>query len=651
MIINAILIIAILAGAAIGTRYYVRRLDMPGGEQGSREEEEEERDIAFFVDETAGAFNRTLRQNLSGQNLTRSELAKRREQKGALREALTNAAFGDAAARRTVKVRIKSILGYREYGVDESTINSIVRFNRPERMSSQERFEVLLYLYKRKYEEAPLSALIRDFSLDAPVKKGMNEEIAISEEALLNAYQGVMAGMSSLGKVRLSFNDKLEILSQLIFERYVGLGSIDMLLDTEIDEVDAGVSGLPYGGFSIERVTKEKISFSYDSIWIVLHGVNIHMKCMGFSEQEELMRVCQNVYQFEADSVLSRTKPAVVSTMKDGSRIVVVRPPFAESYGFFMRRFETSKAMTVDTLIRAKNKAIPMAMLFWIIKGQRNMGITGSQGTGKTTFLKALITYIPEEFNLRIQELSFELNLRFTYPERNIETFQETDSMSAQEGLNLQKKTNGAVNIIGEVANAVQASHIIQTAKVASLFAMFTHHAKTARDFVDAIANNLLEMGLYADKKDATAEAAKVLNIDCHLTNVKGYRHIERITEIIPVMEREDPSVRMENATMQEKFMADAMTYFQRSTNPVLFETKDLVRWEPFEETDDEEERKDGIFRLVREPSEEMMEDICSKLTYQEEEQFRRDLDMMRRMSDGEESEEISEWTSQVLSY
>ena len=650
MAINAVIIILILAVTIFGTRYYLKSLNT-GGEGSDRDEDSDDMDIVFFVDETARAFNRTLRQNLSGQNLTRSELRKKREQTGMLREALTNAAFGDSAARRTVKNRIKSILGFPEYQIDDSTINGIVRFNRPEKMTSQERFEVLLYLYKRKFPDSALTTMIRDFDLDKPIKKGMNEEVTITEEALLEAYKGVMSGKSSLGRTRLSFNDKLEILSQLIFERYVGLGSIDTLLDTEIDEVDAGVSGLPYGGFSIERVTKEKISFSYDAIWIVLHGVNIHMKCMGFGSQEELIRVCQNVYQFEADSVLSRTKPAVVSTMKDGSRIVVVRPPFAESYGFFMRRFETSKAMTVDTLIKAKNKAIPMAMMFWIIRGQLNMGITGSQGTGKTTFLKALITYIPEEFNLRLQELSFELNLRFTYPERNIESFQETDSMSAQEGLNLQKKTNGAVNIIGEVANAVQASHIIQTAKVASLFAMFTHHAKTAQDFVDAIANNLLEMSLYADKKDATAEAAKVLNVDCHLTNVKGYRHIERITEIIPVMEQEYPSVRMEDASDQEKFMADAMTFFQRMTNPVLFETKDLIRWEPFMETDDEEEKKDGIFRLVRNPSDDMMDDICSKLTFEEEERFKYDLEMMRRVSDGEVSAEVDEWTKQVLSY
>ena len=47
----------------------------------------------------------------------------------------------------------------------------------------------------------------------------------------------------------------------------------------------------------------------------------------------------------------------------------------------------------------------------------------------------------------------------------------------------------------------------------------------------------------------------------------------------------------------------------------------------------------------------EMFDDMCSKLNYQEEERFSHDLDMMERLSNGEDSEEIREWTKEVLSY
>lgn len=659
MVINLIAIAAFLIILVLAARRYNARLNRIDEEDKelAADEDETEYNIDFFVNETANAFNRTLRQNIGDMNLSRNQLKKKQEQIGQLREALTNAAFGDQQAKNVCKNRIKTILGFKEYGIDDESINSIIRFDRPKRMSSQEKFETVLYVYQRAYEKEALTKMFNDYDLFKPKTDPdhtTSEETVVTEEDMDYIYNDVFSHnpeKSSLGRIKIDFNDKLNIVAQRIFEKYDGLGAVDLLIDTDIDEVDAGVSGIPSGGFAIQKRTKDKIQYSYNAIWIVLHGINVHMQCMAFENQNELIRVCENIYQYESSGVMSRSKPYIVSTMKDGSRIVVTRPPMAESYSFFMRRFDSAGAMDLTKLIKAKNKAIVMSLLFWVIRGQRNMGITGSQGTGKTTFLKALIGYIPQEFNLRIQELSFELNLRFAYPKRNIETFQETDTVSAQEGLNLQKKTNGTVNIIGEVANAVQASHIIQTAKVASLFAMFTHHAKTAKDFVDAISNNLLEMKLYADKKDATAETAKVLNVDCHLTNIKGYRHIERITEIIPVTEEEYPSEHMEDASIDDKLKADAMTFFQRMTNPTLFKTQDLVVWQEDEGADDPEERKDGIFKMVHRPSQEMIDDMCSKLNYQDEQRFMHDLDMMERISNGEDSEETKEWTREVLHY
>ena len=86
----------------------------------------------------------------------------------------------------------------------------------------------------------------------------------------------------------------------------------------------------------------------------------------------------------------------------------------------------------------------------------------------------AMIENIYETMNLRITETAFELHLRKVYPNRNILTFRETDTVSGQEGLDLQKKTDGAVNILGEVATDEVAAWMIQMAQVASKFTIFT---------------------------------------------------------------------------------------------------------------------------------------------------------------------------------
>ena len=79
--------------------------------------------------------------------------------------------------------------------------------------------------------------------------------------------------------------------------------------------------------------------------------------------------------------------------------------------------------------------------------------------------LMAMIENIYETMNLRITETAFELHLRDTYPDRNILSFRETESISGQEGLDLQKKTDGVVNILGEVASIEVAAYLIQMSR------------------------------------------------------------------------------------------------------------------------------------------------------------------------------------------
>ena len=90
----------------------------------------------------------------------------------------------------------------------------------------------------------------------------------------------------------------------------------------------------------------------------------------------------------------------------------------------------------------------------------------------------AMIENIYETMNLRITETAFELHLRKIYPTRNILSMRETETIAGQECLDVQKKTDGSVNIIGEVATDPVASWMIQSAQVASKFTLFTHMLK-----------------------------------------------------------------------------------------------------------------------------------------------------------------------------
>lgn len=614
--INLIIIVIILCGVAYyGYKYYMSLSDV-------RDDDyflDDYTDLNTLKDKISREFAGMLKDNFREKNMSKKQLEMKQKSKAALRKSLKEAAYGNASAKRNIKLYIKNMLldPDMNLGIDEESIDSVIPFGKHDELKSQDKFEILLYIaYNlmkdengQPYKQNGFARIIKDYRLTDPIIVNGERMYDFNNERLDYVFEDVIKNYE------LTFNDKLEILSQRIFEMYKGFGVADMLFDTGIDEVDAGLSGVPKDGYEITTSAKN-LTYTYQSIWIMVGGIKLRMSCLSFGSQEELVRVTNNIYKYGANKVLSRKTGYVVSTMKNGSRIVTFRPPFGNTYGFLARKFDSTPSIAPEDLIKGNNAIIALTLIKWLIKGQRNIGITGAQGTGKSTMLKSLIRYIDPSFSLRIQEISAELNLNYAYPYRNIISFQETESIKSQEGLNFQKKTSGDVNIIGEVAEAAQANFVVQTAMVASLFAMFTHHAKTAYDFVMAIANNLLdpECGIYREKKEAVEMAAKILNIDIHLENRKGHRYLERITEIIPIQEMEYPS----DIDPNKKHEADELEYFKRQTDRKMFEERDLVRY------------VNGEFVLVHLPSKAMVEDIKKKLTLEEEKEFIEDLKMIR---------------------
>ena len=198
--------------------------------------------------------------------------------------------------------------------------------------------------------------------------------------------------------------------------------------------------------------------------------------------------------------------------------------------------------------------------------------------------LMAMIENIYETMNLRITETAFELHLRKIYPTRNILSMRETETVSGQDCLDVQKKTDGSVNIIGEVATDPVASWMIQSAQVASKFTLFTHHAKTFPDLVTALRNSMLRAGVFNDERTAEEQVVSVLNFDVHLVkDFRGRRYIERITECIPVQEKNEYTYDYrKQKTLEgkiEKFMDNATMYFSKSTNRELYQYRNILEY------------------------------------------------------------------------
>ena len=523
--------------------------------------------------------------NLYDIGLSEEELKRRKNKKYALKKALKGCTYGDVNDKRYVKELISDLLS-KEYGVDETNISKAIPFDVPSLLTAQDKFDIIIYMYKKEFGYEALTELIKRYNL-ATLKYLQGESkpsYVITEDEISDIYEKE--------KLVLSFKDKLEIVVQRIYQHYKGYSSIDEIRDMNIDGVSGGVSGLPESFISqvaqtdgdyLNEVMEHKVPRACDSIWIFFQGKSIRLAFLSFGSEAELKRVCQNIYKYNNPGQLSDTNGYKINEMKDGSRVVVVRPSFSETWAFFVRKFDVKRA-TLEQLITIPGKEDAIALLKYLVKGARIISLTGEQGCGKTTMLMGMIENIYETMNIRVQETAFELHLRKIYPTRNILTFRETETISGQEGLDVQKKTDGSVNIIGEVATDPVASWMIQAAQVASKFTLFTHHAKTFPDLVTALRNSMLRTGVFTNEKTAEEQVVQVLNFDIHLVkDFRGRRYIERVTECIPVEEKNEYTFDFRNEkTLEgkfEKFFDNATHYFTNITNKQLYTYRNIMEY------------------------------------------------------------------------
>ena len=523
--------------------------------------------------------------NLYDIGLSEEELNKRKNKKYELKKALKGCTYGDVNDKKYIKTLIYDLL-LQEYGVNEINISKAIPFDLPSLLTPQDKFDILIFVYQKDFKYEALTQLIKKYNL-AELKYIEGEAkpcYVITKEEISDIYDKE--------QLTLSFTDKLSVVVQRIYQKYKGYSSIDEVRDMNIDGVSGGVSGLPESFLSqvaqtdgdyLNQVLENRVPRACDSIWIFFQGKSIRLEFLSFGSESELKRVCQNIYKYNNPGQLSDTNGYKINEMKDGSRVVVVRPSFSETWAFFVRKFDVKRA-TLEQLITCGGKENAIDLLKFLVKGARIVSLTGEQGCGKTTMLMGMIENIYETMNIRVQETAFELHLRKIYPTRNILTFRETDTISGQEGLDVQKKTDGSVNIIGEVATDPVASWMIQSAQVASKFTLFTHHAKTFPNLVTALRNSMLRTGVFKDEKTAEEQVIQVLNFDIHLVkDFRGRRYIERITECIPVENQNLYTFdHRKEKTLEgklDKFLDNATNYFTKITDKETYKYINIMEY------------------------------------------------------------------------
>ena len=326
--------------------------------------------------------------NLYDIGLSEEELKRRKNKKYELKKALKGCTYGDINDKKYVKELIYDLL-YKEYGVTETNVSKAIPFDIPSLLTSQDKFDILIYMFKNQFAYEGLTEMIKKYNL-AELKYVQGETkpcYVITSEEIDDIYEKE--------KVTLSFEDKLNVVVQRIYQHYKGYSAIDEIRDMNIDGISGGVSGLPESFLSqvaqtdgdyLSQITERKVPRACDSIWIMFQGKSIRLEFLSFGTEAELKRVCQNIYKYNNPGQLSDTNGYKINEMKDGSRVVVVRPSMSETWAFFVRKFDVKRA-ALEQIIRKDQihtgREDAIELLKFLVKGARIISLTGEQGCRK----------------------------------------------------------------------------------------------------------------------------------------------------------------------------------------------------------------------------------------------------------------------------
>ena len=382
-IINIVLILVVLGIAVFGVYYVLKK---------KKTEEVENTlnidDKTYTLDVMKAFIKRRLDEitkvNLYDIGLSEEELKRRKNKKYELKKALKGCTYGDVNDKKYVKELIYDLLA-QEYGVDETNISKAIPFDVPSLLTAQDKFDILIYVFKKEFGYEALSELIKKYNLDVLkyVEGEAKPSYVITEQEINDIYEKE--------NITLSFSDKLSVVVQRIYQHYKGYSSIDEIRDMNIDGVSGGVSGLPESFLSqvaqtdgdyLSQIAEHKVPRACDSIWIMFRGKSIRLAFLSFGTEAELKRVCQNIYKYNNPGQLSDTNGYKINEMKDGSRVVVVRPSMSETWAFFVRKFDVQRA-ALEQIVHGPGKEEAIDLLKYLVKGARIISLTGEQGCRK----------------------------------------------------------------------------------------------------------------------------------------------------------------------------------------------------------------------------------------------------------------------------
>lgn len=352
----------------------------------------------------------------------------------------------------------------------------------------------------------------------------------ISEDDLRHRVQTVLQSALAKERTPLSSADKAQLV-QDVSDDILGYGPIDRLLhDDSVSEIMCNGPDQIYAERSGRLVTEP----------------------IRFVDDEHLRRIIDKIVA-QVGRRIDESSPLCDARLPDGSRVNAVINPLAVGGPFLTIRKFSADPLRIDDLIRFGTLGVPAArFLQACIVGKLNVVVSGGTGTGKTTMLNVLSSFIPPDERIITVEDAKELQLHQDHV-LSLET--RPPNIEGKGEVTIRDLVKNTLRmrpdriVVGECRSG-EALDMLQAMNTGHDGSLTTLHANTPRDALSRMETLVLMAGYDLPVKAIREQIASAVDMIVQLQRLRdGSRRITHISEVA--------GMEGEIITLQDVFLYD----------------------------------------------------------------------------------------------
>ncbi|HVM29999.1 MAG TPA: CpaF family protein [Candidatus Limnocylindrales bacterium] len=307
--------------------------------------------------------------------------------------------------------------------------------------------------------------------------------------------------------------ERARMLEQIVDE-IVGLGPLEPLLrDESITEVMVNGARQVY----IER------------------GGRLELTNVTFQNDEHVMRIIDRIIS-PIGRRIDESSPMVDARLVDGSRVNAIIPPLSLVGPVLTVRKFAASPLTTEDLIRFGTATPEMFdFLRACVEARLNVFVSGGTGSGKTTMLNVLSSYIPNDERIVTIEDAAELQLR---QEHVVTLESRPPNIEGKGAIPIRELVRNALRmrpdriIVGECRSG-EALDMLQAMNTGHDGSMSTGHANSPRDMLSRLETMVLMAGVELPLRAIREQIASAVDLIVHQERLRdGQRKITNITEV-----------------------------------------------------------------------------------------------------------------------